>query len=265
MKQFKVFDSHFHIIDKRFPLVVNQGFLPDEFTCREYLEKTRHFDLAGGVIVSGSFQAFDQDYLVAALEELGPRFVGVTQLPETTGDEEILRLNNLGIRGVRFNLKRGGSAGLDNLERFAARIHDLAGWHVELYIDALELEALYEVLISLPKVSIAHLGLSAAGFPTLLKLAEKGVFVKATGFSRVDFDVPQALRDLYAANPNVLIFGTDLPSTRAPIPYSKNDLMLVVETLGDDDASKVFYDNAMPLYQPPVHGVHATSRSISKT
>jgi predicted TIM-barrel fold metal-dependent hydrolase len=264
MKQFRVFDSHFHIIDKRFPLVVNQGFLPDEFTCRDYLEKTRHFDLAGGAIVSGSFQAFDQDYLVAALEELGPRFVGVTQLPETTGDEEILRLNNIGVRGVRFNLKRGGSAGLENLERFAARIHDLAGWHVELYVDSRELEALYEVLISLPKVSIAHLGLSAAGLPTLLKLAEKGVFIKATGFSRVDFDVSQALRDLYAANPDVLMFGTDLPSTRAPIPYSKNNLMLVVETLGDENASKIFFDNALPFYQPPVLDEPTASRCISK-
>lgn len=250
MKRFKVFDSHFHIIDKRFPLVVNQGFLPDEFTCTDYLERTGHFELAGGAIVSGSFQAFDQTYLEAALKELGPRFVGVTQLPDTTGDEEILRLNELGVRGVRFNLKRGGSAGLDNLERFAARIHELAGWHVELYIDAEQLASLFPLLISLPKVSIAHLGLSAAGFPTLLKLAEQGVYVKATGFGRVDFPVPQALKGLFAANPDVLLFGTDLPSTRAAVPYSEKDLRLVVETLGEKNAKKIFFDNAIPLYRP---------------
>ena len=43
--------------------------------------------------------------------------------------------------------------------------------------------------MSLPAVSIDHIGLSKAGFLTLLKLAEKGVRVKATGFGRVDFDV----------------------------------------------------------------------------
>jgi len=252
MKRFKVFDSHFHIIDPRFPLVINQGFLPEPFTCLDYRDRTRHFDSAGGAVVSGSFQAFDQEYLVAALAELGPQFVGVTQLPDTTGDEEILRLNRLGVRGVRFNLKRGGSAGLENLERFAARIHELAGWHVELYVDARELAALYDTLVALPKVSIAHLGLSADGLPTLLRLAEKGVFVKATGFSRVDFAVPQALKQLYAVNPQRLLFGTDLPSTRAAVPYSERDLQLVVETLGEGPAQQVFYDNALPLYQPTV-------------
>jgi predicted TIM-barrel fold metal-dependent hydrolase len=83
----------------------------------------------------------------------------------------------------------------------------------------------------------------------LLKLAEKGVYIKATGFSRVDFNVPQALRKLYSANPDVLIFGTDLPSTRAPVPYSEADYRLVADTLGDA-AGKIFYDNAVRFYRP---------------
>lgn len=250
MRRFKIFDSHFHIIDKRFPLVANQGFLPEAFTCEDYFKKTDHFESAGGAVVSGSFQAFDQTYLVAALERLGPEFVGVTQLPASAADEEIIALNRIGVRGVRFNLKRGGSEGLNSLERFARRIHALAGWHVELYIDARELDSIYTLLISLPSVSIAHLGLSSAGFPTLLKLAEKGVLVKATGFGRVDLDVPTALRALYAANPEALVFGTDLPSTRAPVPYSAADLELVAETLGEDNAGKVFYENAVKFYRP---------------
>lgn len=250
MTHFKVFDSHFHIIDKRYPLVANQGFLPEPFTCNDYFKKTNHFESAGGAVVSGSFQAFDQTYLIAALERLGPEFVGVTQLPASATDEEIIALDQAGIRGVRFNLKRGGSEGLNNLDWFARRIHALAGWHVELYIDASELYSIYALLISLPSVSIAHLGLSAAGFSTLLKLAEKGIHVKATGFSRVDFDVPFALKALYAANPDVLLFGTDLPSTRAPVPYSVSDLELVAETLGNDNASRVFYDNAIKFYRP---------------
>ena len=35
----------------------------------------------GGAVVSGSFQGFDQSYLLDALDQLGPSFVGVTQLP----------------------------------------------------------------------------------------------------------------------------------------------------------------------------------------
>ena len=124
------------------------------------------------------------------------------------------------------------------------------GWHTELYVDSTELAGLYETLLSLPAVSIDHLGLSKAGFPTLLKLAEKGVRVKATGFGRVDFDVRPALTDLYAANPRALMFGTDLPSTRAPRPYQDNDYTLVLETLGKKRAANVFYENAIKFYRP---------------
>ena len=137
-----------------------------------------------------------------------------------------------------------------HLESFARRVHQLVAWHTELYVDSTELAALFDTLVSLPAVSIDHLGLSKAGFPTLLKLVEKGVRVKATGFGRIDFDVRSALSDLYAANPHSLMFGTDLPSTRAPRPYLDSDYTLVLETLGEEKAANVFYNNAIEFYRP---------------
>ena len=71
LNQFKMFDSHFHIIDKRFPLVPNNGYVPEEFTCEDYLKKTSAYELCGGAVVSGSFQAFDQSYLIDALDSDG--------------------------------------------------------------------------------------------------------------------------------------------------------------------------------------------------
>jgi predicted TIM-barrel fold metal-dependent hydrolase len=246
----KYFDCHFHIIDKNFPLVPNQGFMPDAFTTEDYLTRLQAVDLCGGAVVSGSFQAFDQSYLFHALKILGPSFVGVTQLPQTASDQELRELNSVGVRAVRFNVKRGGSEEIRHLESMARRVHQLVGWHTELYVDSTELPALFDVLTSLPAVSIDHLGLSKAGFPTLLKLAERGVRVKATGFGRVDFDVRSALTDLYAANPHALMFGTDLPSTRAPRPYQDDDYTLVLETLGEEKAPNVFYKNAIDFYRP---------------
>jgi predicted TIM-barrel fold metal-dependent hydrolase len=159
-------------------------------------------------------------------------------------------LNDAGVRAVRFNVKRGGSEDIKHLENFARRVHQLVGWHTELYVDSTELGELFDTLASLPKVSIDHLGLSKAGFPALLKLVEKGVHVKATGFGRVDFDVRSALTELYAANPRALMFGTDLPSTRAPRPYLDSDYTLVLETLGEEKAANVFYNNAIEFYRP---------------
>jgi predicted TIM-barrel fold metal-dependent hydrolase len=246
----KYFDCHFHIIDKTFPVVANQGFMPDAFTTKDYLERVKAVDLCGGAVVSGSFQAFDQTYLLHALKVLGPTFVGVTQVPQTVSDRELKQLNEAGVRAVRFNVRRGGSEEVHHLEKMARRVHDLIGWHIELYVDSRELADLFETLVSLPAVSIDHLGLSKAGLPTLLKLAEKGVRVKATGFGRVDFDVRPALADLYAANPQALMFGTDLPSTRAPRPYRDDDYTLVLETLEEEKAADVFYNNAIEFYRP---------------
>ncbi|MSP38998.1 MAG: 2-pyrone-4,6-dicarboxylate hydrolase [Deltaproteobacteria bacterium] len=248
MKQ-KYFDCHFHIIDKNYPVVANQGFMPDAFVSEDYLARLKEIDLCGGAVVSGSFQELDQSYLYHALKVLGPTFVGVTQVPATISDQELQQLNDTGVRAVRFNVKRGGSEDIKHLENFARRVHKLVGWHTELYIDSTDATALFDTLVSLPAVSIDHIGLSKAGFPTLLKLVEKGVRVKATGFGRVNFDVGPALKELYAANPKALMFGTDLPSTRAPRPYLDSDYTLVLEVLGEEKAANVFYKNAIEFYR----------------
>ncbi len=244
-----VFDAHLHIIDPRFPLVPNRGYLPPAYGVDDYRRQVANLPLVGGAVVSGSFQAFDQDYLLAALSALGAGFVGVTQLPASVSDAEIQRLSAGGVRALRFNVRRGGSADLAELEPFARRVHELAGWHVELYVDAAEInDALYATLVSLPAVSIDHLGLSRRGLPRLYQLVEAGVKVKATGFSRVDFEVGEALRRIAEINPQALMFGTDLPGTRAPRPYSADDMKLLLDSLGDSLARLALCENARAFY-----------------
>ena len=249
MDSLKIFDSHLHIIDAKFPLVSNNGYVPEEFTVTNYCERMKNFHLLGGAVVSGSFQAFDQSYLISALQQLGPSFVGVTQLPSSVSDEQVFSLNAVGVRAVRFNLKRGGSADVNQLEGMARRLFDLVGWHVELYIDATALSELFPTLVALPAVSIDHLGLSRNGFSTLLSLAERGVRVKATGFGRTDFDVCAALKALYSANPDALMFGTDLPSTRAPRAYSDKDIDIISAAVDDQGLRKILYENALRFYR----------------
>lgn len=243
-----LFDSHFHIIDPRYPLVANNGYVPESFTTADYLARLSGYQLVGGALVSGSFQAFDQNYLIAALKALGPRYVGVTQLPYDVNDERILELHSFGIRALRFNLHRGGSEGVGHLVSMAKRIYELVGWSTELYVDSSELGDLYPLLAGLPSGSIDHIGLSKLGFRHLCKLVEQGWKVKATGFGRVDFDVTQALVELYQVNPHSLMFGTDLPSTRAPRPYRDDDFDRVVDALGEQGATRVLSQNAVGHY-----------------
>ena len=246
----ELFDSHLHIIDPRFPLTANNGYLPEAFTCNDYLHHMSAFTLAGGAVVSGSFQAFDQSYLVSALNTLGPNFVGVTQLQSDVSDDVIMHLDGNGVRALRFNLYRGGSESLAHLVNMAHRVYELAKWHIELYVDSSDLEPMLTTLTRLPAVSIDHLGLRKSGLGNLLALAEQGIKIKATGFGRVDFDVSDAVVVIHNTNPEALMFGTDLPSTRAPIPFQDSDISRVQDALGDAAAARVFRDNAVAFYRP---------------
>lgn len=244
-----VFDAHFHIIDPKHPLIENNGYLPDPFTVEDYLMRIGGLGITGGAVVAGSFQGFDQCYLVDALSTLGPAFVGVTQLPADTSDERILELDRDGVKALRFNIARGGSAALDDLEHMARRVHDLAGWHSELYLDARTIdESLSTRIASLPAVSIDHLGMHSDGLPALLRLVEQGVKVKATGFGRVELDPVATIRAIMNVDPSALMAGTDLPSTRAQRPFENADFDVISEALSPEEISAVFWDNAAEFY-----------------
>ena len=252
MRNDEIFDAHLHVIDPRFPLVSNGGYTPEPFTTGDYTERVRSLDVTGGAVVSGSFQAFGTSYLVDALKLLGPSFVSVAQLPASVSDNEVLRLHEAGVRAVRFNIQRGGSETTKNLERLAKRVHEACGWHAELHVDSDDLAKLEGMLRRLPRLSIDHLGLSRDALTTLLGLVERGARVKATGFGRLDFDPGTVMREISAANPEALMFGTDLPSTRAPRPFRDEDVATVVETLGENLARKALHDNAVAFYRPVV-------------
>lgn len=249
MKPVKLFDAHLHIIDPRFQLVANSGYTPDPFTCRDYLDRMKDYQLCGGAVVSGSFQGYDQGYLLSALKELGAGYVGVTNLPSTATSEEIFQLDDAGVRAVRFNIKRGGSESIEHLQSMAKHIYDLCGWHVELYVDSGELTELFDVLIGVPAICIDHLGLTKNGFDQLLRLVEKGAHVKASGFGRVDFDISSALKQIYSINANALMFGSDLPSTRAPRPFHDDDVNLLVNIFDEAQVENIFYNNALAFYK----------------
>lgn len=248
----RLFDSHCHIIDPRFPIVANNGYTPPPFPLEAYLAQTRPLGVVAGAIVSGSFQANDQTYLMDVLPKLGAGWVGVTQLPNDCPDAEISRLDTLGVRAVRFNLFRGRLDSVDEIAALATRVHAVAGWHAEIYADAAALAPHVGRLSKLPQLSIDHLGMTQAGVPVLLDLVAAGCKVKATGFGRVKLDVPATLEAVARKSPDALVFGTDLPSTRAARPFQPADIDLVEKVLGPELAQKAFWDNPVALYRVTV-------------
>jgi predicted TIM-barrel fold metal-dependent hydrolase len=248
-QQRRLFDSHCHVIDHRFPIVANQGYTPPNFPLEAYLAEAKPLGVVAGAVVSGSFQANDQTYLMDILPRLGAGWVGVTQIPNDLPDAEITKLGMLGVRAVRFNVFRGRIDSVDDIVALATRCHAVASWHSEIYADAASLKPHVGKLSKLPQLCIDHLGMTEAGVPVLLDLVAAGCKVKATGFGRVMLDVPKTLEQVAQKNPNALVFGTDIPSTRAKRPFMPADIDLVEHVLGLDLAKKAFWDNPLALYR----------------
>ena len=248
-QQRRLFDSHCHIIDHRFPIVPNQGYTPPNFPLEDYLAQAKPLGVVAGAVVSGSFQANDQTYLMDLLPKLGPAWVGVTQIPNDYPDAEIAKLGALGVRAVRFNVFRGRIDSVDDIVALATRCHSVAGWHSEIYADAAALKPHVDRLAKLPKFSIDHLGMNGEGLPVLLDLVAAGWKVKATGFGRVKMDVPKVLEAVAKKSPDALVFGTDIPSTRAARPFETADIDLIERVLGRELAQKAFWDNPLALYR----------------
>ncbi|WP_019217684.1 amidohydrolase family protein [Legionella tunisiensis] len=101
----------------------------------------------------------------------------------------------------------------------------------------------------MPKVSIDHLGLTTDGLNHLYQLVEHGIHVKATGFMRVDFDPLTVMKQINHINPNALMFGTDLPGTRAKRQFNQNDLILIEDNFTASDCKRIFCDNALEFYR----------------
>jgi predicted TIM-barrel fold metal-dependent hydrolase len=244
----ELFDAHVHVIDPRFPLIRNQGFLPAPFTTFDYRATMAGYEVVGGAVVAASFQGSDTAWLRSALDELGPNWFGVAQLDGATSDSTVRELDASGVRALRINLHRGDHADASAQFRLANRAWDIAGWHCELYVDCGRLGEFAVAIASLPCVVIDHLGLRAAGTDALLHLVAEGAKVKATGFGRLDLHVPTVLRQIAAIDPAALLFGSDLPSTRAPRPFDRSDVELIVQTLGESAARRALVDNGRALY-----------------
>lgn len=252
---YKIFDSHFHIIDPNYPLDKNNGFLPDPYAAQQYLAELRKLNIkdVGGVVVSGSFQGYHQEYFKAAFDALGPNFVGITQIKPDISDQELKKLNDIGIRGIRFNIFRGLSASLDEIKKLSTRVYDMFDWSTEFYIDLAKSDKeLLNLIISLPKTSVDHLGMRKAS-DRLKQLLANGVPVRVTGFGRVEYTRPELLDllpKLWKGNPDGLMFGTDLPSTRANYRFADRDIELVKKAFNynRDITDKIFYKNGMKWY-----------------
>jgi predicted TIM-barrel fold metal-dependent hydrolase len=104
-------------------------------------------------------------------------------------DAELKRMNDLGIRGIRFNLVQAGATTVEMIEPLSKRVNDL-GWHIQIHMKGEQIAGIEDLLLRVPSpIVFDHLGrlaqpnaLDNPGFKTISKLIEKGkTWVKLSG------------------------------------------------------------------------------------
>lgn len=275
-------DAHMHIYDRRFPMVGSPQAMVDDATVEDYLFLQQRIRTQRTVIVQPRVHGTDNSVTLAAIRALGrdvSRGIAVVR-PEVT-DEELERLHEGGIRGIRFTLYTPANAATDfgMVESLARRVHAL-GWHVQLHWNAEQIVEHAAMLERLPCTVVfdhmARLPLPAAhshpARDVVQRLLDAGrTWIKLSGAyldSRVGAEGGYADLDAVAqawvrAAPERLVWGSDWPHSTEP--GAKPDDAVLFDLLTrwiPDKASRhrVLVQNPASLYDfPAIHSTETPS------
>jgi 2-pyrone-4,6-dicarboxylate lactonase len=196
----------------------------------------------------------------------GGRYRGTAIIGEDCDDAELERLNQGGIRGVRFNFVRhlGGPPGEAFFRRTVERARAL-GWHLILHLSPQDLVEHAGLFRALPvPIVIDHMarigaaaGLEQPAFRLLLELVKNDdVWVKICGAERVSSagppftDAVPFAQALVAVAPDRVLWGTDWPHPNVRHMPNDGDLVDLIPLMMPDAAMqrRVLVDNPARLY-----------------
>ena len=207
--------------------------------------------------------------MLQAIKEATVACRGVAVVDQTVSDEELRRLHDAGVRGIRFNLvdvlDPSGGVPLADVRRLAERVAPL-GWHAEFLIRVDDFSDFDVLFANFPvDIVVGHMGymrpsskLDHPGFQGLLRLVERGrCWIKLTGPYRISAgdlpyqDAAEFAGALAMAAPERLVWGTDWPHvmlTKA-MPNDGDLCDLMADWIADPQLrNRVFVDNAATLY-----------------
>ncbi|MBN3760486.1 amidohydrolase family protein [Burkholderia sp. Ac-20365] len=259
-------DCHIHVYEEGYPLAASATFTPPLAPASAYREVQGKLGFSRAIVVQPTGYGFDNRCTLAAIAQLGDGARGIAVVPPDISDDELQRLHDAGIRGVRFMMLPGGVLPWDALADMSARIAPM-GWNINLQLDGHTLPQHEAMLARLPsKLVIDHLGKFLApvtpeseGFASLCRLLDgPRCWIKLSApyeSSRngaPDFaDVSWLVRTLSTQYPERSVWASNWPHPNvAPVPDDARMLdwtMRLVES--DEIRRKILVDNPAELYQ----------------
>lgn len=272
-------DAHCHVFGPgaEFPFAPERKYTPGDAGKEQLFALRDHLGVSRNVIVQATCHGADNSAMVDAVQGSGGRARGVATVRPDVTDAELRRLDEAGVRGVRFNfLKRlVSSAPQDDLAAIAKKIAPL-GWHVVIYFEGAELEDLERFFGSLPTpLVVDHMGrpdvskpVGGPEFSRFLRFVDKyDVWVKVSCPERLSITGPSALdgeqhaytdatpfgRRVIDEFPDLVLWGTDWPHPNLT-DHMPDDGLLVdyipQVAVTTEQQHKLLVANPMRLYWP---------------
>ena len=260
-------DCHMHIYDSRFPVAPNAKLRPLDATVDNYRRLQKRIGTTRNIVVTPSTYGTDNSCTLDAMAKIGGTAHGVAVVDTSVADAELKRLNDLGIRGIRFNLVQSGATTVDMIEPLSKRVNDL-GWHVQIHMLGDQIVQITDILQRLPSpIVFDHMarlpepaGVDHPAFALVLKLLDKGrTWVKLSGAYMDTRSGPPAYADVsklaqayVKAAPERMVWGSDWPHPTEKADAKPDDAVLF-DLLADwapDEAirNRILVDNPAALY-----------------
>ncbi len=258
-------DCHFHIFGpySRYPLSPGRSYSPPEASVPQYLELARTIGIERMGVGPPSSSATDPaGTRPAGAAGGGPRAVAVAVIDDGFDEAALRRLDEAGVRGGRFNLVSGNGTPIEQLQSISRRIAPF-GWHLQLYVEGEQLQALASSLPHLPVPVVldhmggvrASLGVEHAEFQALLRLLESDrIWLKVCSYRISDAapwdDAAPNVRAAIGAAPDRCVWGTDWPHAKIkPMPDAGALLAQLFGWVPDADTRRrILSDNPARLY-----------------
>lgn len=263
-------DAHCHVFGPadEFPYHPKRKYTPCDaskaqlFSLRDYLGFSRN------VIVQASCHGTDNAALIDALETAGELARGVAVVDPAITDEALQAMDKAGVRAVRFNFVKRlvDTTPKEVFLSIAEKIKPL-GWHIVVYFEAPDLEALIPFLNELDTtIVVDHMGrpdvakgVDHPDFQRFIELmkSNENIWVKTTCPERLTLtppdysDVVPFMKTLVAQFPDRCLWGTDWPhpnmKSHTPDDGKLVDVIPLIAPTAELQ-QKLLVDNPMRLY-----------------
>ena len=264
-------DSHCHVFDTTlFPYSADAAYQPPPHEAGSAVQFGAVLDAHGlshALLVNPtSGYGYDNRCMVAAIATSGGRFKGIARVRPDADANELARLGDAGVIGIRLDLITDGVAVLRhaNMPRLLAQMQEMR-WLVQVQC---ERDQLREAGTTLRAARVplvfdhcgrpdAERGVTQSGFQALLEFGREGHFVKLSGpfrffnaFSPKADTEPFVHALIEAFTTTRCVWGSDWPFLRMPMRMDYGPILANLERWFPDerDRRQVLWDTPARLF-----------------